>query len=969
MRLYQLKKRWFCFMLPIFVGITLSSNAQQDATTDYFIADHNYVKVYYGYLPLVQTKNMSAMMANARGFWDVSETVRKNIVAETFYYKAIASLQAPGLDTLETDGINLLGKKGIWIEAVGRDGKKYSSLISLKKARQNTWRTGSYYSDIHLMDFTLADKQGDTLAAKAELILHAFPDKILVEARVTPQNGEVVKSIYLKGWLSEDAKTTAFPGIVEVHHHFLGVWNGKITEKKMLAAFVPDKADPHILKAGFGFFIGRTLKGTVARRRAETHPLPRSSFKIKNGYYKGFDRYSGLYLILNEVGESAGGFNAFRDNPNMYLNVGVNVKNDHVRRKLYFKHASSAGPIEAAILTDDDGFPLPIQVEACKNFEGENEEPDDSPFNESYFPITLAPEEAKSFHSLHLEMNWGNHALRQVSSIRFFQIYYHLSQGVTETTCFSLRTKVDKIPSGAVRAYTLSDYRPLDGQMWPGSPQHHHVALQGWLQYLDSSGKWRYPYFQGSQVYSVGPNLAWFSLDYVSSDNKVDEHFDIFEMPQTDRSRTFLRCTYRFKKDVVIKGDPSKNFRLLNKGSYIRKVHWKKLAWTAPDGTIKTGPMTNDEKWSVVGQPLRHYDAFFCAYPYIDGNDALVIRNIGGTINGHKQTNFGFSAVGHKDGSSELMLSPLIKGNVIKAGSELVLDVILIPYGDDASNWMPPYEESVRYGLNDTEAKRLGIPDHASEFQNGIALKVLHGKKISNLPPVVRAKNNWAEVEMKGGNSLNSLVAIGFRHPKLPMLWKDDEYLDFQAMGGDGYEAFTGNDSTYGFVFTPELFTSRANDEWGTRHSHFYITQAWSEGEITKVSAQNGRVALQIQGKGKTTIMSPRIWCPAINQCIEGPIMQAESDSKRITTVPIKMNAGSANRRLEVKQYSPEAVNMTLTNVGKTTLHLNGLAPLANYSVRLGGLDKKMKTDAHGTLLLDDLNKSAYSIALTLISD
>jgi hypothetical protein len=55
--------------------------------------------------------------------------------------------------------------------------------------------------------------------------------------------------------------------------------------------------------------------------------------------------------------------------------------------------------------------------------------------------------------------------------------------------------------------------------------------------------------------------------------------------------------------------------------------------------------------------------------------------------------------------------------------------------------------------------------------------------------------------------------------------------------------------------------------------------------------------------------------------------------------------------------------------VGKTTLHLNDLAPSANYRVRLGGLDKEMKTDAHGTLLLDDLNKSAYSIALTLISD
>lgn len=937
----------------------------QGGNADYFISDHNYVNIHYEFSPLVQTKDMGAMMAGAHGFWNDAETVRKRIIANTFDYQAIADLVSPGVDALESDGNELLSPDGIWIEAVTKDGRKFSSRLSRKKARQNTWRTGLYYADIHLMDFKLTDRKGDTLDAAVEFILHAFPDKILVEGRVTPHGAIAFKRLQLKGALSVKSNHTSFPGVMKVDSLYVAVWNGTVSGRKLEAPFKADSGSQGLLRAGLAFYIGHDLQGTVARQMAEKHPLPVADIEVKHGFCAGFDPYSGLYDIWNETGEStAGGFNAFRDNPNMYLNVGLKVSNDSLARKLYFKHSSDAGPIEAAILTDDAGFPLPIQVEACKNFGGEGEEPVDIGFNESYFPMSFTPGEKKSFHSLHLHMNWGNHALRQISSIRFFQIYYHLSQGVTETTCFSLPTKFDKIPSGDVRAYTLADYRPLDGQTWPGSPQHNHVALQGWLQYLDSSGKWRYPFFKGSRIYSVGPNLAWFTLDYVSSDNKVDEHFDIFEMPQTDRSRTFLRCTYTFKKDVTIKGDLLKNFRLLNKGSYIRKVHWKTIAWTAPDGGVRTKALTNDEKWSAVGVPLRNYNAFFCAYPHLDGNDALVIRHIGGNVNGQKLTDFGFSAVGHTDSSTELMLTPLIKGNTIKAGSQFTLDVILMPYGDDASDWMPPYEESVRYGLDSSEAAGFGIPAGNDQFANGFNLRVLHGEKVMNLPPVVRARDNWAEVDMKGGNSFNSLVATGFKYSKLPMLWKGNAYLDFQSAGGDGYEVLPGKDGTYGFVFTPEMFTSRANNQWGTRHSRFFITEAWSQGNIIKVNSENGRVSLHTDGGGKTTIMSPRMWCPAINIRGDQPIGQAESEADQISTVPVSVVSDAGETHLAITQYAPTHIELKLESEGKVTLRIGGLEPQKVYHVFSGAQMRKMTSAPDGSLTLAVASKMPLKIVL-----
>src|SRR5699024_949323 len=200
------------------------------------------------------------------------------------------------------------------------------------------------------------------------------------------------------------------------------------------------------------------------------------------------------------------------------------------------------------------------------------------------------------------------------------------------------------------------------------------VALQGWLQYRDEKGCWRYPHYKGTTLLSVGPNLAWFILNYISSDGKIEQKLEFFEMPQDDESRTFMHCRYHFKESVTVQDDMVRNMRLINKGSYIRRVHWDKLSWRAPSGKIKTKKMTQDGQWSAEGIPIRPVNSFFCAYPHIDGNDGLVIRKVGGQVNGKSFKNVGLSAIGHPDGETELMLVPLIEGNTIEAGSRIELD-------------------------------------------------------------------------------------------------------------------------------------------------------------------------------------------------------------------------------------------------------------------------------------------------------
>ncbi len=741
---------------------------------------------------------------------------------------------------------------------------------------------------------------------------------------------------------------------------FLGILGGEASKRVISIPLAGSPGQGEVMEAHLVFFPGEDEESVENYLEQEAHPLPDEAFTVSNGLFLGYDPAKGYYEIQNVYGQSADWFTSFFRNPNMYLSTGLDITNDDLKRKIYIQHHSGAGALECAILTDTTGFPLPVAVESAKNFGMEKEEPDDTPFSESYFPVQLEASERLSFNVLHLHQNWGDHALRQVSSIRFFQIYYHLSQGVTETTCFSLPTKFGSVPSGEPRAYTLADYRPLSGQMWAGSPQHHHVALEGWLQYLDAAGNWRYPVYKGSEIYSAGPNLAWFTLNYVSSDGKVDQHLEIFEMPQEDESRTHIRLRYTFNEDVEIGGEVVKNLRLINKGSYIRKLNWKELAWTAPDGEIRTHPMETDGKWDITGEELKPYNSFFSAYPHADGNAGLVIRKVSGNVNGSFFDRVGYSAIGHEDGKAELMLVPLIEGNIIKKGSVMEIDCILIPYGDDRSSWTTPYEESVRYGLNSSELEAyLDASGKANKQEPvfGPSLEALHGEVIQNLPPMVKARDNFASVKFSGAHQRISLVATGFSHSKYPMLWEGKAWLDPQVKGHDGIQAFENQDGSYGFVFTPLVRTSRVSGKWGTSTHVFHVTQAISASGIRELSSLNGRVKIEQYEAGHIELVSPRFWYPARHEVLGERLSKMESGEKVIETAPISVSGEALPQMIEIVAYSPDRVLLKTSSKDSFTLDVEGLYPNEVYVFTAGEVSRNYTSDRHGILKVEILNQ------------
>lgn len=888
-----------------------------------------------------------------------SSPQRDELICASARYTATLDLRHPAVVGLSLPGGgDLLAGRGIRMELEDETGKVYSSRFAPQAARQNTWRAGLYYYDAHALDFDLATAEGEPAPVRGELVLHCFPDKLHVQGRfhandalrirraeVVMECGSAVQPAEGGRWATlqgAERSLAVVAGTQELACEgarlraglAVSQWQAGQTYDAYVALLPGDSAD---------------LEGLA---RQELAPLPREAFTVSGGTAAGYDAARGLYVIHGTPGHSNYGFEGFWNNPNMYLTANIAVRNDDLARRLYVMHDNPAGPVEAGILTDSHGFALPIAVQACKNFAGENEEPDDSAFSETYFPLTLRPGQEMELSSHHLHQNWGDHPLRQVSSIRFFEIYYHLSQGVTETTCFSLPTKFGSIPGGERRPYTIADYRPLSGQTWMGQPQHEHVALQGWLTYFDGT-EWRWPRFTGTTILSTGPNLAWFIQTYQSSDGKVDETVEAFEMPQQDETRTFLRIRYDFRQDVEIAGDPRHSLRLLNKGSYIRRVHWKTLAWTDEAGQVQTRPMTQDGSWSAEGLPMRPYNAFVCAYPHVDGNDSVIIRSFRGEVGGKPFSRLGFSAIGHPDNKTELMLTPLIEGNRIPAGSWVELDCILMPYGDDTSGYSRPRDESVRHGLNAERAAELLPAEAVEKLQPlvGPRVTVQHGEKVLDLPPTVRVTDNWARFSFSGAHDRVAVVVTGFSKPSLPMLWEGSTWLDQQVKGGDGYQAFTNSDGTYGFVFAPRTRTTRHGGKWDTTTHHYLATQVVSTASITRAQTLNGEVVLQLAGEAQTTLDSPRLWCPATNVLSRSrPVNATTCSAAMLSTVPAALEGDWREATWTIERYRPEELSMRIAADGPATLRCDGAAHGGLYEVRVGDEVSKLAADGSGSL-------------------
>lgn len=890
---------------------------------------------------------------------------REAVVCESATYRAVVDRLRPGLTSLEAGASRVPLLSDVASITAQAGGVELSSRNAPQPSRHNTWRAGYYYYDAHFLEFDLA-AAGEESGVPSELVLHCLPGRLGIQAFLRPGEGVAVEDLAIRLPLAQGGPIDTVPSV--------GGMILRVGDQWVAVATGPASPTSPVLSVEAGQLVARAHLGTAtgpaehtvycalipvatpeeASRvlEAEASPLPGDAFTLEGAVYGGYDAASGLTTIHQAPGLQSFGFEGFYDNPNMRLTAGVQVANDGLPRTLMIRHDTPASVIESAILTDPLGFPLPIQVQSSKNFGGEMEEPVDEHFSESYFPIRLAADETVALDSVHLYEGWGRRRLRQISSIRFFCIYYHLSAGTTETTCFTLPMLFMNVGDGEPRTYGIADYRPLSGETWMGQPQHEHVALQGWLHYFDGE-EWRYPRYEGSTIMSAGPLLAWWRQFYRSSDDKVLITMEALEMPQDDETRTFVKLTYDFLEDVTIAGDTRTNLRLLNKGTYIRRVHWDTAAWIVPDGEVRTAPIEQNGEWSVLGEEIRSVNGFACTYPHVDGNDSVIVRRIDGTLNGEPFERLGFSLLGHPDNRTETILTPLMDGDTVQAGSHLELDLVLVPYGSDHSDWQVPYYEACRWGLGPTEASaRLGEAGAAALEGDlfGPEVEVLHGQLMRTLPPMVRAESDWARLRFSGGHNAVALVVSGFEKPGVPLLWKGESYLDAHVRGGDWYTTFQDADGTHGYVLAPEVRTTRHGRKWGTMTHDFRVTQVRAEQGVSDVRLENAEVVIEAPAQGLIEVDSPRIWVPGTTTL--GDMNRTTAEASLMRTVPLTARSEGEGTRIAIQEWTSGLRRLTVSGDAPTALTFLHLARNAELSVTIDGIEATRTTDGMGGLVV-----------------
>ena len=715
--------------------------------------------------------------------------------------------------------VDLLSGDGMSLQLTDSDGKTYSTLNTKTPSRVNIYRRGPYYIETHWLDVEMTASDGTVAPVKGEIVFYSYPEKTHVGVIL-----HVTKSMEVKNAcmiLDFNAETCASPANQNTTgaraNDFCLIKRANNAPTCALIYPVPngtddvtiEKTQSSVRVSNF-IYNSETHQGTSAKwsegskltayfelfplaksevsddMEAELEPLLSSAISADSGAVLGYDPIRGCYKLQTDT---EGGFSYHYANPNAYEVAAFSIRNNDSPRKVYMLHETRKNPgsVECGVLLDENGQTLPITVQISKNFRGEFEEPfynpDDTPFSETIFPLYLNSRERRKLTSLHLYQNWGSHPLKQFSSLGAWMDYYHMSTGVTETTCY-----VPFMFAG-LTGVSIADFRPMSQRMWDTQPQHDNVAGHSFLQYRDSSDNWHYVEYTGTTFRSTGPNWADMSIGYLSDDGKAKASIDVFELPQTDELRNFIHLRVDFLDSLPIKdGKIDENVRLLKIASWVQGMRYTTVAYGGPTGSATIVPIHLSDTFTVNAAPIPSASGWAAVYPDQRGANSYIVRRFEGKIGG-ESVGPGVSLIGKPDGNTELYLVPITPAKEIKAGDYIDADIMLMPYGGGTEDEKPAQKAANDYGVNAPKVTAISTGAVLSNFPTRIALD----------------DSGRAEFSVEGGLNTIPIIVEGakdYSSLKLYNVDGDKTLVDLSQKGEkDGYQVFAKEDGTFGYVF------------------------------------------------------------------------------------------------------------------------------------------------------------------------
>jgi hypothetical protein len=716
--------------------------------------------------------------------------------------------------------VNLLKSNGAYLRLTDSAGDVFTSLNTKTPSRINIYRRGPYYIETHWLDVQLTNDRGDVAPVKGEVVFYSYPEKTHVGVILhvvepievksagmvfdfnavtcaTPSENSVCPTSFFL--LKRDDKSPSCALLYPVPSGVDDVTVEKIDQGVRVCNFVynGELHDGAAAQWGEGdkttayFELFPLAKSQTSEElEAELKPLISTSITATNGRSLGYDPIRGCYTLQTD---NPGDFNYhFYENKNDYETASFGIENNNIDRKVYVLHETrkQAGSVECGVLLDEQGYKLPVTVQISKNFSCEVEEPfynpKDTPFSETIFPLYLKAGENRKLHSLHLYQNWGAHPLKQFSSLGAWMDYFHMSTGVTETTCY-----VPFLFAG-LPGVTIADFRPMSQIMWDSQPQHDNIAGHSFLRYLDAENKWHFIEYTGTTFRSTGPNWADMSMSYLSDDGRAKVNIDVFEAPQADELRNFVHLRVDFLDTIAPKdGNIAENVRLLMIASWVQGMRYTNVAFGGPTGNATVTPIKLNDLFTVNAAPIPAENGWAAAYPDVRGANAYIVRRFEGKIAG-KPVKPGVSLIGKKDGNTELYLVPIADAKEIVAGDYLDIDLILMPYGGGTQDEKPAQKCANDFGANAPKITSVTTGAKISDFPTRIALDSKGRAEFSVtggvdcIPIIVEGAKDYASLRLYNADGAKKIIELSREGEK------------------DGYQVFAKEDGTFGYVFLVE---------------------------------------------------------------------------------------------------------------------------------------------------------------------
>lgn len=728
-----------------------------------------------------------------------------------------ASLRAPAGGVYLEDSMDVFYTAG---------GKTYYATDSVKQARVNTIRLGTYYLEAHVRDLNFCRASGG--AFWADKAYHVYGDRLYQELILyasKPSTGLQSFGLEIKipvkrvaaveqkeGYAAFDIKGVGVVGfIIPADGSSGGV---TVTQEKgnyvlrQTANYAPgtgvnanDESGGYTLNSvRFGNRIytdaTHSFAGVAAAAQEERSPLTDIAVEggNANARFVKYEALRGCYLFTMD----GTGFNeAWADRDKRFEAPLRFTSGDD--RDIYVRMNGASGGLEAAAILDDTGLLAPIPVEVCKNFQGDGGEPyygvKDWMYGDSFFPLRLQGGAPLRLTVLNLYQNWGRGPLKQLSSIEFHVSYYHLSTGVTESNCIAPYFVNQR------DGWVLPDFRGCSGTMWSEQPQFNSVGRLYFPGYQRSVFRNLKSEYMGSRIDSAGLSYADITTSYRSDCGSYEYTLRHTEFPQTDENRTYYTLDLTFRRDVTFK-NARRDFSLFTFDG--RDVSFGKAGYLDENNQPQTktiDPSKRFTEYIPLGADCPYFGYFDMRRPanvdiHMGMNFALIVRDSEITVGG-KPYEGGFAFKNSCDGRINTAALALdAKCLAFKAGDRIKIDFILLPWGTgfEASdaNVRNVREDSALRPLAVTAAVGRVIPD-----------AVL---------PIIESDGGRVEFTLSGGGGTAYAVRLnGFTQNGCPVIERraggawTPVTLASASHGDDGYTVFYNPETgLYDFSFIVE---------------------------------------------------------------------------------------------------------------------------------------------------------------------